>query len=56
MPSSQLRNGLRQHAGEISERAAIAENAKSMGKATPCWQENDHSTTAESCTIALCLS
>src|SRR6266851_7478596 len=51
MPSSQLRNGLRQRAGETSERAAIAENAKSIGKATPCWQENDHSTTAESCTI-----
>src|SRR5258708_17346623 len=33
MPSSQLRNGLRQRAGKISERAAIAENAKSIGKA-----------------------
>src|SRR5258705_3750092 len=41
MPSSQPRNGLRQRAGEISERAAIAENAKSIGKTTLYWKEND---------------
>src|SRR6266403_2765931 len=41
MPSSQLRNGLRQRAGEISERAATAETAKSIGKTTLYWKEND---------------
>ena len=41
MPSSQPRKGLRQLEGEISERAAIAENAKSIGKATLYWKEND---------------
>src|SRR6266436_9596587 len=41
IPSSQLRNGLRQRAGEISERAAIAENAKSIGQTTLYWKEND---------------
>jgi hypothetical protein len=30
MPSIQIRNGLRQRAGEISERAAISENARHM--------------------------
>src|SRR6266851_321362 len=34
MPSSQLRKGFRQRAGEISERAAISENEKSMGTKT----------------------
>src|ERR1700686_83138 len=34
MPSIQLRNGLRHLAGEISERAAIFENARSMGSPT----------------------
>jgi hypothetical protein len=41
MPSSQLRKGLRQLEGEISERAAIAENAKSIGRANLYWKEND---------------
>src|SRR5450631_2491329 len=31
MPSIQLRNGLRHCAGEVFERAAIFENARSMG-------------------------
>src|ERR1700687_941483 len=30
IPSSQIRNGLRQRAGEISARAAISENARHM--------------------------
>src|SRR5665647_776952 len=34
MPSNQLRNGLRHRAGEISERAAMAANVKSMGTKT----------------------
>jgi hypothetical protein len=32
IPSIQTRNGLRQRAGEISERAAISENAKRMAQ------------------------
>src|SRR5713226_1186353 len=43
MPSSQLRNGLRQRAGEISERAAIPANAKSMGTKTHIIQQVNRS-------------
>src|SRR5258706_315443 len=52
-PSSQLRNGLRQRAGELSDRAAIPANAKSTGTKTHIIQQvNGHGKTLRSCSCA----